>query len=128
MALVMPLLISMIIGIIDFSRIYNAQIQLSQAAREGARVAALGGPGGFAFGAVSTRATAALNNPAFQGNAATVSSWVVDATGTHLAPNTGADVCADEKNFSQVTVSIAYQKIWWGPSSLTQTARMQCAG
>ena len=125
MALVSPLLVAMIVGIIDFSRIFNAQIQLSQAAREGARVAALGTPGGFVLADVGVRSRAALNNPAFQGNTAIVASDVVDSAGTVLAA--GA-VCVSAVNFSQVTVAIAYTKIWWGPSNLTQTARMQCAG
>ena len=41
MAIVLPLLIMMILGIIDFSRVFNAQLQLSQAAREGVRLASL---------------------------------------------------------------------------------------
>ncbi len=40
-ALVLPLLLLIIFGIIDFGRAYMAQIALTQAAREGARVAAL---------------------------------------------------------------------------------------
>src|SRR5665811_2246730 len=68
MALVMPLLILMVMGIIDFGRIFNGEIQLSQAAREGARITALGAPGGFDTTAVTTRAKAALTNPAFQGD------------------------------------------------------------
>lgn len=42
-ALVMPLLLLLLLGIIDFGRAWNMQIALTQAAREGVRVAALGG-------------------------------------------------------------------------------------
>ena len=42
-ALVLPLLLMLVFGLIDFGRAFNEQIVLSQAAREGARVAALGG-------------------------------------------------------------------------------------
>jgi Flp pilus assembly protein TadG len=42
-ALVLPLLLILIFGLIDFGRALNEQIVLTQAAREGARVAALGG-------------------------------------------------------------------------------------
>lgn len=45
MALVLPLLLFLVMGIIDFGRAYSAQIQLSSAAREGVRLAALN-PGG----------------------------------------------------------------------------------
>jgi Flp pilus assembly protein TadG len=40
-ALVLPLLLLIVFGIIDFGRAYNAQIELTQAAREGVRLAAL---------------------------------------------------------------------------------------
>ena len=41
-ALLLPLLLLIVFGIIDFGRALNAQITLTQAAREGARLAALG--------------------------------------------------------------------------------------
>jgi Flp pilus assembly protein TadG len=43
-ALVLPLLLLILFAIIDFGRALNAQITLTQAAREGARLAALGEP------------------------------------------------------------------------------------
>jgi hypothetical protein len=42
MALVTPLLLLMLFGIIDFGRMLNAQITLTEAAREGSRAVALG--------------------------------------------------------------------------------------
>lgn len=41
MALVLPLLLLVLFGLIDFGRAFNAQMQLTQAAREGVRVIAL---------------------------------------------------------------------------------------
>lgn len=41
-ALVLPLLLLVVFGLIDFGRVLNAQITLTQAAREGVRLAALG--------------------------------------------------------------------------------------
>jgi hypothetical protein len=41
-ALLLPVLLLLIFGIIDFGRILTAEIQLSQAAREGVRLQALG--------------------------------------------------------------------------------------
>jgi Flp pilus assembly protein TadG len=41
-ALLLPLLLLIVFGIVDFGRALNAQITLTQAAREGARLAALG--------------------------------------------------------------------------------------
>lgn len=43
-ALVLPLLLLLVFGIIDFGRALNAQLTLTQAAREGVRLAALGYP------------------------------------------------------------------------------------
>lgn len=43
-ALLLPLLLLIVLGIIDFGRMLNAQITLTQAAREGARLVALGMP------------------------------------------------------------------------------------
>jgi Flp pilus assembly protein TadG len=42
MALVLPLLLMVIFAIVDFGRMYNAQITLTEAARDGARAAVLG--------------------------------------------------------------------------------------
>ena len=129
MALVMPLLILMVMGIIDFGRIFNGEIQLSQAAREGARVAALG----FPEDQVKTRTGAALNNPAFQGGAVTISVSVVNVSGGVVSPHTGnvciaADAGDVANNFGQVTVSIPYNKILFGPGNLSQKAVMKCSG
>lgn len=43
-ALVLPVLVVLVFGIIDFGRLYNAQVTLTQAAREGSRLAALNLP------------------------------------------------------------------------------------
>lgn len=43
-ALLLPLLLLIVMGIIDFGRMLNAQETLTQAAREGARLVALGQP------------------------------------------------------------------------------------
>ena len=44
-ALLMPILLVLVMGIVDFGRALHAQITLTQAAREGVRVAALNPPG-----------------------------------------------------------------------------------
>lgn len=43
-AIVLPLLLVLIFGVIDFGRMLNAQVALSQVAREGARLEALDRP------------------------------------------------------------------------------------
>lgn len=44
-ALLLPIVLFLVMGIVDFGRAMHAQITLTQAAREGARVAALKQPG-----------------------------------------------------------------------------------
>ena len=56
-ALVMPILLALVFGIIDFGRVYFTTSTLSHAAREGVRVVALGGTAG----AGETRAIAAAS-------------------------------------------------------------------
>lgn len=41
MAIVLPLLLLILLGIIEFGRVFNVQVSLTQAAREGARYAAI---------------------------------------------------------------------------------------
>lgn len=43
MAIVLPLLLLVLFGLVDFGRAFNAQMQLTQAAREGVRVVVLSG-------------------------------------------------------------------------------------
>jgi Flp pilus assembly protein TadG len=55
-ALVLPFLILLVCGIVDFGRAYNARITLSNAARESVRVWALGGTQDEATAAASEAA------------------------------------------------------------------------
>jgi Flp pilus assembly protein TadG len=60
-ALLLPMLLLLVFGIIDFGRALNAQITLTQAAREGARVDAVDDPNGVpnTSATVTTRTQAA---------------------------------------------------------------------
>lgn len=42
MALILPIIMLLFMGIVDFGRIMNSQIQISSASRSGARIAAIG--------------------------------------------------------------------------------------
>ena len=73
-ALLLPLLLLIVFGIIDFGRALNAQITLTQAAREGVRVASVGGTSA----AVTTRTqNAAL--PLLTPVAVTVTTCAINA-------------------------------------------------
>jgi Flp pilus assembly protein TadG len=113
MALVLPLLASMLFGVIDFGRLFNAEIQLSQAAREGARIAALGA----AAGDPVARAVAAAPAPGFG------AGGPVTGTATICTPTSGP---ADN---GTVTVTFPFTFLLPFPDrNLTQTARMRCGG
>ena len=107
--------------IIDFSQVYNDEIQLSQAARLSARIAAVGTLSGISSSEAIARFCAALNNPAFHGNAPGVGADVVNSVGPAV---TSSAVCTDSANLARVTKTISYNKSMWGPSTLTQTAVM----
>src|SRR6478736_3821864 len=51
-AIILPILLSLVFGIIEFGRAYEVKVQLTGAVREGARVVALGQPAGNATAAV----------------------------------------------------------------------------
>lgn len=55
-ALILPVFLALLLGMIDFGFAFNAKIGITQAAREGARVVALGGDAG----AMQTRVDEAL--------------------------------------------------------------------
>ena len=81
-ALLLPMLLLLVFGIIDFGRALNAQITLTQAAREGARLASLGD-------------STATNGPVVTGteNAATGLS-PIKVTATSCPPGAGVNVNA----------------------------------
>jgi Flp pilus assembly protein TadG len=112
-------------GIIDFSRVFNGEIHLSQAAREGARIVAMGTLAGVSSIQVIARAVGALNSPAFQVNAPNVSVDVVNSAGAVIMSRA---VWVNSTNLARVTITIAYNKIMWSSSTLTQPAVMRCAG
>jgi len=118
MALVSPLLVLMIVGIIDFSRVFNAELQLSQAAREGVRLASLQ-LGTLNLSAIQNRAVLAAQHPAFgaalpAGNVTVLSSCTATPLPTDLA---------------KVRVTYVYQGIFYMKNStLTQEAVMRCGG
>jgi Flp pilus assembly protein TadG len=119
MAIVLPLLVLLAFGIIDFGRMLNAQIQISQAAREGVRLAALAAGSGYSAADVTARVGQAAPNPGFGGTAASVSPAPVMCS-TLSGPTDAA------------TVNVAYQfrGIFFlaGGVPLQQRAVMRCGG
>jgi len=119
-ALLLPVLLLIIFGVIDFGRAINAQITLTQAAREGARLASLG----YSASAVQTRAQSAATGLS-----------PVTVTVTSSCP-TGAGVGVDavvttSYTFSFVTPVGAFAAMFGTASfgstlALTATGEMPC--
>lgn len=119
LALILPILLLVVFGVIDFGRMLNAQIQLTQAAREGARWAALGQSN------VSGRVTAA-------------------APGLSPAPSSSVTACPANPTIGQnatVTASYTFSFVTpfgaissllggssYGTMTLTSTAVFRCGG
>lgn len=113
MAVVLPVLLLVLFGLIDFGRAFNEQIQLSQAAREAVRVVAMGNPS-FA----NTRVTQA---------APQLSSGVtitVDIYNSGAASPSGATTCTSNTQRAQVTVTESFSAI----TGLNDIARIFGAG
>ena len=114
----LPLLLLIMFGIIDFGRALNAQITLTQAAREGARLAALGEPGVVS----RTQLAAAGLSP--------VGVTVVDACAVGAGPTADAQVDVTY-SFSFITPIGAIAGIFGGsglgsPITLTAQGEMPC--
>lgn len=115
-AIVLPLLLLLIGGMIDFGRLFYTEVMITNAAREGARAAMYGN-------SPTSRATAAL------------SGKVSNAT---ITVNQACAAGATTGN-AQITVSVPYQWVMLKPAmalfggsiadpTLTGKATMQCGG
>jgi len=84
LALVLPILVLFVFGIIELGRAYNARIELTSAVREGARAVALGGDGvaatrngapGLATSRIAVAQTACPANPTPATNATVTATY-----------------------------------------------------
>lgn len=119
-ALVLPLLMLLIFGVIDFGRAYNMQLALTQAAREGVRVVALGGTAGDA----TTRTQAAL----FPVTGVSVAVSTCPAT---VTPTSDAQVTAT-RTYNYITPISGILNVMGQPAlaapTITGRGRMRCNG
>ena len=119
LALVLPMLLMLVFGIVDFGRAYNAKISLTQAAREGARVRALGGD------AAATTARVQLAAGFVPAVSVSVAPGV--ACPANPSPSDVATVTATS-TFTYVTPIGALAGFATGPITLTGTGVMRCLG
>lgn len=109
LALILPILVMLLIGIIDFGRAFNAQVSIQGAAREGARALALG--------QTSAAVTAAVNSSA---GAVVPSAIVQTACPSPVLPASQATVTVR----STIDFNIPFVSL--GTRTLNATARMRC--
>jgi len=152
MALVLPVLLFLLMGMIDFGRAYSAQIQLSAAAREGVRLAALNpvttsladqqGQTSFGDGPIATRVTSAAGGLAAFTTSGCSSPVPTDtmsyacvtycplATATPTANPTATVVL--RAKFTWISgisgMSRFFGGSFSGPEILTSTGVMRCTG
>lgn len=110
-AILAPVLILILMGIIEFGRAYNVQASLSSAAREGVRVMAISND--------KTAARAAAKNAALSLNPA-LTDANISFGGAYCSPG------------SQISITISYnlQTLTGiaGPFAMTGKGAMQCGG
>lgn len=122
-ALVAPLLLALVLGIVEFGFALNTQIGLTQAAREGARVMAITND------PITTRETVRTTTPLVGLN---FDDSDIEIHSRDLADPAAVDVENSCKAGYQVTVTIQHEyKLVTGlvgPVQLLGTGAMRCAG
>ncbi|MBD1590686.1 pilus assembly protein [Arthrobacter sp. S1_S22] len=115
-AIVAPVLVMLLLGIMEFSRAYNAQASLAAAAREGVRVMA-----------ISNNVTAART--AAKSTAVTLQPQLVDTNIAFKNLDTGTATCAPGHRMS-VTITYSLSTITGiaGPFAMTGKGAMLCGG
>lgn len=115
-AIVAPVLVMLLLGIIEFSRAYNAQASLSAAAREGVRVLAITGNQTTAKSAAKTAAVSL--NPALQDANIIFGAACPSTVSSGTSP--------------QATITITYSLPTMtgiaGPFTMTSRGAMLCGG
>ncbi len=114
-ALVVPILLLLVFGIVDFARGYGAQVTVTHAAREGVRLHALGGSAGDVTTRTQTAAT----------------PLTVAVTRTACTNGQPTSVTATTA-FAYVTPISEFMQFFGGagvvPTSISGTGVMRCGG
>jgi Flp pilus assembly protein TadG len=121
-ALILPLLLMFVFGIVEFGRAYNARIELTAAVREGARAAALADPAAPAATTDTATKTATINGAPGLKPALIASQVAVTACPVNPGASTNAEVTA--------TYPFSYDIPFLGPRSISLTAKgvFRCGG
>jgi Flp pilus assembly protein TadG len=117
MAIVLPLLLLVFGGIVDFGRAFYANVVITNAAREGARMVAMG----YSNGEAATRVTQAVGN---------LGTLTATSAFTGCPSGTGATATVTITNFDWLVLNVIPS--FFGGSvpepTLTATGNMRCSG
>ncbi|TQJ33285.1 TadE/TadG family type IV pilus assembly protein [Arthrobacter sp. SLBN-122] len=116
-ALILPVLLLILIGIIEFSLAFNAQLSLNQAAREGARYMAIHNSTGDA-------STAASNAAGRLAPASVTTTFSVTGGGTTCSANKQVTATTTYK----LTTVTGFLDAFTGTIVMTGKGTMQCGG
>ncbi|GGS86903.1 hypothetical protein GCM10010156_51830 [Planobispora rosea] len=116
-ALMLPVILFLLFAIIDFGRMFNAQVTLTEAAREGARAVALGH----------------LAGPRVESAVYGLSPVTTTVTSCPIAPDPGADAVVEVRHpFEFITPMAGLAALFGGgldgPITLTGRGVMPCLG
>ena len=120
-ALVAPLFLLLVFGVVDFSRAFSIQLTLSDAAAEGTRTLATGGTVVAAKSAVSSLLTPTMVSPADVSYPGTTVSCPTTATPGSVR----ASMTVAVTNFEFITPLIG--SLFPGGLTISGTAARQCA-
>lgn len=98
-ALVLPLLVTLLLGIVNFAIVFGQSLALNNAAREAARQGSVPGQTCAEVGAISKVSATAI---AMKGSAVTAT----------VTPCPGGDVCLGSTPGQAVTVTLTYTHAW----------------
>jgi Flp pilus assembly protein TadG len=123
-AVVLPVLLIFLLGIIEFGLAFNAQISLTQAAREGARAMAISDNSVAARKSARAAVSPMISSRINDADIEIVSSDLSDPA---VAPI--EDAC-EPGNHVAVTIEYSYQPItgFLGPINLVGKSAMRCGG
>lgn len=120
-ALIVPVLILLLLGIMEFGRAYNAQLSLTHAARESVRTLAISNTPGDAVDKAIHETPTLLPK--------LTSSNVAVSYADSVSPYTARSSCAKDRD-AIITITYTLQTLTGlaGPFTLTGKGVMRCAG
>ena len=111
LALILPLLVMLLVGIVDFGRAYSAQVSITGAAREGARTLALGGS--------SAAVVQSVNDAAHPASVTSIQQ-------TACPPNSPGTSTAAAKVVVSASFTFGIPFVPLGTRTFSATASMRC--